>query len=292
MIPYSAVQGYSVLRSSISDAALADLGAVMGSVASESTVVQREALRELVPLLGDQYSEATSLVAAEFYAELQSLQDIRKPVAPELAPLTDRKRWRSLVDWSADDYVFQHLGPSMVYSRLAGGITRTLTETAADTMIGNAEVQGGLSAQRVPKPGCCSFCSMLASRGAVYSTESAGAVVGRGKPVGSHRKAKGIRPRGSRKMGEKFHDFCRCEVVPVTADNYVDLQSIEKKHLDVYNNAAKNADDGRSLKWKETTLKDGSIKKKHYWVKDGKQHTAANKTSDILAAMRAELGTK
>lgn len=292
MIPYSAVQGYSVLRSSISDAALADLGAVMGSVASESTVVQREALRELVPLLGDQYSEATSMVAAEFYAELQSLQDVRKPVAPDIVPLTDRKRWRSLVDWSADDYVFQHLGPAMVYSRLAGGVTRTLTETAADTMIGNAEVQGGLSAQRVPKPGCCAFCSMLASRGAVYSTESAGGVVGRGKPVGSHSKAKGIRPRGSRKMGEKFHDFCRCEVVAVTADNYVDLQSIEKKHLDVYNNAAKNADDGRSLRWKETTLKDGSIKKKHYWVKDGKQHTAANKTSDILAAMRAELGTK
>lgn len=292
MIPYSAVQGYSVLRSSISDAALTDLGAVMGSVASESTVVQREALRELVPLLGDQYSEATSMVAAEFYAELQSLQDIRKPVAPDIVPLTDRKRWRSLVDWSADDYVFQHLGPSMVYSRLAGGVTKTLTETAADTMIGNAEVQGGLSAQRVPKPGCCAFCSMLASRGAVYSAESAGGVVGRGKPVVSHRKAKGIRPRGSRKMGEKFHDFCRCEVVPVTADNYVDLQSIEEKHLDVYNNAAKNADDGRSLKWKETTLKDGSIKKKHYWVKDGKQHTAANKTSDILAAMRAELGTK
>ena len=140
MIPYSAIQGYSVLRASVSDAALADLSAVMGSVASESTVVQREALRELVPLLGDQYSEATSMVAAEFYAELQSLQEIRKPVAPEILPLTDRKRWRSLVDWSADDYVFQHLGPSMVYSRLAGGITKTLTETAADTMIGNAEV--------------------------------------------------------------------------------------------------------------------------------------------------------
>lgn len=73
-----------MLRSSISDAALADLSAVMGSVASEPTVVQREALRELVPLLGDQYSEATSMVAAEFYAELQSLQDIRKPVAPDI----------------------------------------------------------------------------------------------------------------------------------------------------------------------------------------------------------------
>src|SRR5690625_235840 len=292
MIPYSAIQGYSMLRSSISDAALADLSAVMGSVASEPTVVQREALRELVPLLGDQYSEATSMVAAEFYAELQSLQDIRKPVAPDIVPLTDRKRWRSLVDWSADDYVFQHLGPSMVYSRLAGGVTRTLTEAAADTMIGNAEVQGGLSAQRVPKPGCCAFCSMIASRGAVYTERSASGVVGRGKPIGSHRLAKGIRPRSSRKLGEKFHDYCRCEIVILTKDNQAELAAIEEQHLAAYRDASKNADEGRSLRWKETRSKDGSLKKKHYWVKDGRQHTAANKTSDILAAMRAELGIK
>lgn len=281
-----------MLRTSISDAALADLSSVLRSVSGEPTPVQREALRELIPLLGDQYSGSTSMVAAEFYAELQSLQDVRNPVAPELVPLTDRKRWRSLVDWSAGDYVFQHLGPAMVYSRLAGGITKTLTETAADTMIGNAEIQGGLSAQRVPKPGCCAFCSMLASRGAVYSADSAGGVVGRGKPIGSHRLAKGIKPRGSQKLGEKFHDFCRCEVVVVTKDNYVELQSIEEKHLEAYTNAAKNAEEGRSLQWKETRLKDGSVKKKHYWVKDGKQHTSADKTSDILAAMRAELGVK
>lgn len=292
MIPYSVVQSYSTLRSSITDAGLAELDELLASLAGEPTRVQREALKELIPELGAQYVNATSLSSAQFFEELMEMQDVKTPRAPELVPLPERKRWQSLVDWSADDYVFQHLGPNMVYSRLAGGLTKTLTEAAADTMIGNAEVQGGLSAQRVPKPGCCTFCSMVASRGAVYSTKSAGQVVGRGKPVGSHPLAKSVKLRGSQGLGEKFHDFCRCEIVAVTPDNYVELQSIEKKHLDVYNNAAKNADDGRSLRWKETTLKDGSIKKKHYWVKDGKTHTAKDKTSDILAAMRSELGTK
>lgn len=293
MIPYSVVQSYSALRSSITDAGLAELDELLASLTGEPTKVQREALKELIPELGDQYVNATSLSSAQFFEELMEMQDVKTPRAPELAPLPERKRWQSLIDWSADDDVFQYLGPDMVYSRIAGGFTKQMTETASDTMIGNAQLlEAAMSAQRVPKPGCCAFCSMLASRGAVYSTTSAGQVVGRGKPVGSHPLAKGVRPRGSRALGEKFHDFCRCEVVPVTPDNYVELQSIEKKHLDAYINASKNSNDGRSLRWKETRLKDGSLKKKHYWVKDGKHHTAADKTSDILAAMRAELGIK
>ena len=293
MIPYSAVQSYSALRSAITDAGLTELDGLLSSVASETPRVQRAALKELVPELGAQYVNATSLTASQFFEELMEMQDVKTPRAPELAPLPERKRGQASIDWSADDDVFQYLGPDMVYSRIAGGFTKQMTETASDTMIGNAQLlEAAMSAQRVPKPGCCAFCSMLASRGAVYSTTSAGQVVGRGKPVGSHPLAKGVRPRGSRALGEKFHDFCRCEVVPVTPDNYVELQSIEKKHLDAYINASKNSNDGRSLRWKETRLKDGSLKKKHYWVKDGKHHTAADKTSDILAAMRAELGIK
>lgn len=293
MIPYSLIDSYSSLRKTISDRAMEDLDALMLSVLSESPRVQREALKDIFPELADQYVGATSMVAAEFFDELMSLQDVAKPVRADTLLLEDPNRWRSLVDWSADDYVFERLGADAVYSRLAGGLTKTLTEAAADTMIGNAGLQRSpLLAQRVPKPGCCAFCSMLASRGAVYSPESASRVVGRGQPVGSSPRAKGIKSRGSQALGEKFHDYCRCEVVTLTPDNEVELQAEADKHLEAYERAAENADEGRSLRWKETTLKDGTTKRKHYWVKDGKQHTASNKTSDILAAMRDDLGVK
>lgn len=294
MIPASLIDAYSALRKRISDAAMEDLDALMLSVLSESPRVQREALMDFLPELGDTYAGATSMVAAQFFDELMELQEVAKPVAADTIMLEDPNRWRSLVDWGADDYVFDVLGDDSVYSRLAGGVTKTLTEIAADTMIGNAEIQRDdyYSAQRVPKPGCCAFCSMIASRGAVYTERSASGVVGRGKPIGSHRLAKGIRPRGSRKLGEKFHDYCRCEVVILTKDNQAELAAIEEQHLAAYRDASKNADEGRSLRWKETRSKDGSLKKKHYWVKDGKQHSATDKTSDILAAMRADLGIK
>ena len=293
MIPASLIDSYSSLRKVISDAAMEDLDSLMLSVLSESPRVQREALMDFLPELGDTYAGATSMVAAEFFDELMLLQDVAKPVRADTIMFEDPNRWRSLVDWGADDYVFDVLGDDSVYSRLAGGITKTLTEIAADTMIGNAEMQPTrLSAQRVPKPCCCTFCSMVASRGAVYSPESAAGVVGRGKPVGSHRLAKGIRPRGSRKLGEKYHDYCRCEVVVVTPENEAELIAIEEQHLQAYGEAYKNTHDGRELRWKEARLKDGTVKRKHYWVKTGRVHTHKDATSDILAYMRAELGIK
>ena len=293
MIPYSLIDSYSSLRKVISDRAMEDLDSLMLSVLSESPRVQREALKDIFPELADQYVGATSMVAAEFFDELMQIQDVAKPVAADTLLLEDPNRWRSLVDWSADDYVFDRLGSDQVYSRLAGGLTRSLTEAASDTMIGNAGLQGSaLFAQRVPKPGCCAFCSMLASRGAVYSADSASRVVGRGQPVGSSPRAKGIKPRGSQALGEKFHDYCRCEVVTLTPDNEVELQAEADKHLEAYKKASANQDAGRELQWREVTLKDGTTKRKHYWTKGGKTHTAADKTKDIVAAMRDDLGVK
>src|SRR5690625_2366644 len=139
MIPYSLIDAYSALRKRISDAAMEDLDALMLSVLSEAPRVQREALRDVLPELGDRYVGATSMVAAEFFNELMSLQEVAKPVAADTLLLEDPNRWRSLVDWSADDYVFERLGVDAVYSRLAGGLAQTLTGAAADTVIGDAQ---------------------------------------------------------------------------------------------------------------------------------------------------------
>lgn len=59
--------------------------------------------------------------------------------------------------------------------------------------------------RRVTAPNPCKFCKMLADRGAVFKTsDSAAFVVGRGG-----------QPRGSRRIGQSYHDNCRCSVEPV-----------------------------------------------------------------------------
>lgn len=294
MIPYSATLGFATLLDRLSVAALAELDQLMASVAGEAPEVQQEALMDLLPLLGDQYVGASSLVSAEFFTELQAMNEIRKPIPPETLDGVGTRRWHSLAGWGAAPAMFEQGGAALVYSLLSGGLTKILTESAADTMVGNAALQGGMRAQRVPRPGCCAFCGMLASRFADYASErSAGVVVGRGAPVGSHRLAKGISPRGSRAAGEKFHDFCRCRVVVLTENNAAELQATADKYFDSYSAAAEKAKAGRRLEFTETTASDGSKSRQYQWVNaEGKPRSSKETTGDILAAMRQDLGIK
>jgi hypothetical protein len=75
-------------------------------------------------------------------------------------------------------------------ARLAAASERLVLDTGRQTVIDNAERDRKAKGwARVPEPGACSFCLMLATRGAVYRSEASG--------------------------GFKTHDNCRCHVEPV-----------------------------------------------------------------------------
>ena len=299
LIPYSATQGYSLLRAALSDAALVELDRLMRSVAGESPAVQREAMMDLLPVLGNQYASATGEVAAVFSGELMELQEVKRPVAPEALELPPAQSWYALAGFGTSDRVMERGGMLLAYSLIAGGLTKRLTEFAADTMIGNAGIQSTpMRAQRVPKTGCCAFCGMLASRGAVYSEESGLKVGGRGVPIGEGRgrgskgRGRGVKTRGSQAIGEKFHDHCRCEVVVVTEKNEVQLQADADKYYEAYRESADKVNDGLALKVTDVSTEE-RLKNKYEWVNaKGEARNAKERTADILAAMRLDLGVK
>lgn len=103
-----------------------------------------------------------------------------------------------------------------VIARLSGAVQRYVTTAARDTVTSNAEREG-VRWMRDAQPDACAFCRMLATRGTIgsdegyLSEESAKFVVGR----------RG-RERGSRKIGELYHDVCRCEPVAVRAGGSYD----------------------------------------------------------------------
>lgn len=300
MIPYSATLGYSTLLDRLSEESVVELDRLLREVEGLPPGVQQEALMDLLPELGDQYVGASSLVSAQFFAELQEMQGIRNPIAPETLDSVPRPRWHALAGWGTSGSVFERGGAALMYSLVSGGLTKILTEVASDTMIGNAELQGGnLSAQRVPRPGCCAWCGMLASRGAVYTAETAGKVVGRGVPVGQGKgrgtkgKGRGIKARGSRRMGEDYHDHCRCRVVILTDKNEAELQSTADKYYDAYADAYKAT--GKNVERNVITYMDenGDRHNLYEWVdQEGDILSDKQRRSRIVAHMREELGVK
>lgn len=309
LVPYSVTQGYSLLRSRLSDAALVDLDRLMRGVANESPAVQREAMMDLLPALGNQYASATGEIAAVFSGELMELQEVKKPVAPKALALPPAKSWQALAGFGLSDRVLERGGIMLAYSLLSGGLTKRLTEFAADTMVENAAIQSvPVNSQRVPKPGCCAFCGMLASRGAVYSPETASRVSGRGLPVEatilgyrangtpirkSGGQAAGVKERGAKAIGHEFHDHCRCEIVILTDDNEAQLQADADKYYEAYRESADRVNDGYEYRVTTYETEDGTKKNIYEWVNaGGEARNAKERTADILAAMRQDLGVK
>lgn len=300
MIPYSVIQGYSTILERLSGQALVELDRLMRSVSTEPLKVQREAFMDLLPTFGDQYVGASSLVSAQFFTELQDLNEVKKPKAPETLDSLDVGSWHALVGFGSSDRVMEQGGMALMYSLMAGGLVKRLTESSADTIVGNAAIQGGMRAQRVPRPGCCAFCGMLASRFAEYrSVESGSQVVGRGVPVGQGRGkgskglGLGLRPRGSRALGEDFHDFCRCRIVAVTEKNYVQLQRNADRYYDSYRDSADKVNSGLKLEHTTTKESDGTLHNAYRWVDaGGRERSSKQTTGDILSAMRSDLGIK
>lgn len=247
MIPLTLVRGYDATLSQLSTAALADLRALMSSVSEVSPARQQAVLQEAFPEVFNPYTAASSAVSASFYEEIRQSVEVNGSFDAGTLDDVDPNRYGALVGWGSAPSVFERGGAALAYSLLAGGLTQILTEMAADTIIGNAALDPApIGYQRVPRAGCCAFCGMLASRGADYtygsdSSDGIQRVVGRGIPVPKARRsggqARGVRPRGSREIGEKFHDFCGCRAVPVNQGNSVQMQEDANRYLKSYTDA-------------------------------------------------------
>lgn len=307
IIPHGVVRGYDTAVSQLSVAAIGELSALMQATAEMSPEMQRAVLFEAFPDVFNPYAAASSAVSASFYEEMRALQGVTGQFAAQTLDAVEAPRWNALVGWGTRGSVLEQGGTALMFSLLSGGLTRALAEIAADTIIGNAENEPTVTMgyQRVPSPGCCAWCGMLASRHAGYTSEDAAlTVVGRGTPVeknytrAGRRKrggqAKGIHPRGSRRVGESFHDHCRCKAVPVTNANAVQMQEDADKYYDAYLEAREKATGKLERNVTTSMSPDGSRHNEYEWVDDaGDSFKSDNAlTKRIVAEMRESLSVK
>lgn len=301
MIPLAMVQGYDLTLDRLSAAALADLRALLASLEDVSPERTKAVLLQAFPEIFNPYAAASSAISASFYEEVRDLAGVGGSFAAETLDSVDTERWNALVGAGTQPRMLEQGAANLMFQFMAGGLTSILSTMAADTIVGNAQndpVKTGF--QRIPKPGCCGFCGMLASRGAAYSSkEAAEGVVGRGIPVGkgqgrgSKGRGRGIRPRGSREIGQSFHDHCKCRAVPVHEGNSVQMQADADKYFDAYAAARNKINEGLVLETETFKASDGSLRNTYKWVgSDGKQVTSTDKTKMIATAIRHDLNVK
>lgn len=298
MIPLATVQGLSTTLGALSGAALAELQALVAAVEGMAPDKAKAILFEAFPDIFDPYAATVSDVSATFYEEIRALSGVKATFDAQTIKTVPAGRWNALVGFGTQPASFEQTANALMFQMLSGGLTKTLTEMSADTIVGNAQQESVLVGyQRVPSPGCCAFCGMLASRG--VSGGGSLKVMGRGVPVEQTKgkrggQGKGLRARGSRAIGQDFHDFCKCSSVPVFESNYVQMQEDADKYYDAYRTSADKVNDGLVLESTTTTLKDGTQKNQYVWVDSasGVPKSSKQQTKMILAAMRQDLGVK
>lgn len=280
-----------------------DITQILEQLAGESSDVVRQVLKEYFPSIMDQYSYATGQIAAQFYEQERSLAGITAPfVAPSIS-LVDSGQVDSLLNWSLVPVKGFETGaiPSsmltLATSRLAGGLSRLAMGNYAQTMADFASSDTAhVTYQRMPQAGCCAFCAMLATRGAVYESEAAATtVVGRGVEKSQTKgkrggQGKGRRTRGNQPFGEKYHDFCRCTGVALFEGRRQEMDAAMNQYMDAYGEAYAKMHKETTLHTTVTKTPDGSIKTKHEWRNANGQKVDLNK--EVIKNMREILGTK
>lgn len=101
---------------------------------------------------------------------------------------------------------------------------------------------------RMAKSNACDFCRVLASRGAVYSTEAGAQYVG----LSSENKKSRI--RGVRREGQRYHDHCRCTVAPAAEHLDLNLPSYYDKFNEEYLAAVSLLDKSQSASGRVYTM--------------------------------------
>lgn len=146
-------------------------------------------LFDYVPELVSQYGDIAATVAADWFEELRDAEGVGGSFRAPLAPSVPLEQINGRLGFATRASGPLFLGDTATLTAFLSMMTNEYAlQPGRDTVMQAAHKDNAAYA-RVPEPGACKFCLMLASRGFVYSKSTAG---------------------GSR----KFHGKCRCNILP------------------------------------------------------------------------------
>lgn len=214
MVTKAEIDAYQSVIDGLSTVATAQIRNLLLELDDPNPIAFRDALLATYPELMAPYMSAAGEVAAQWYTELRDSAGIRTAFAAIPAENAPQRQLESGLRYSLSPlFQPQKFIGSDVLSLLAGFSQKMIANAGRETISGNAfKDPTRVAYARIPRAGCCSFCAMLASRGAVYKSEQT---------------AGGI--------GNRYHDNCRCVATPVFrgGDNAF-VKRTEEFYLDQY----------------------------------------------------------
>lgn len=210
--------------------ALQDFAAWWDATEGTPFLRRRELLEEPFTAIAQAYGEQAAHAAADYLFLQRGLDetlaglaypDVAAPVeyqeavaAYRAASRVSQADWRRFIaDGATDDVDVFH---DKTFQKLSGALNRVVLRPARQTVASN--IADGMKFARVPEPGACNWCLMLASRGAVYSKDSVGMT-----------------------RATRFHDHCRC--IGMEVSDAAPLPSVNRELEAAWQEATKNSFD-------------------------------------------------
>jgi len=191
------------------------------------------ALSRVMPELTAAYAGAAAGVAADWYDDLREEAGApgRYRAVPASAP--GPERGEVLARWAAGSLFGASPDPDVALSKLAGGLQRTVANGSRDTVTVNVRRDpAGARFARHASANACAFCRLLATRGAVYWSETTAT--------------------------KDYHDHCHCMAVPVWDDAPLEQAPYVQQWSDDYAAARAEAGGGTKAILAEMRAKTGA----------------------------------
>lgn len=146
-------------------------------------------LTMLVAAIVRRYSLASATLAARTYQADRTAAGITAPFTITPAKPPPLPQIGQTVDWATQPLWSGRPDTQTALTNLDGATGRLVLDVGRRTIIDNTHRDRHAKGwARIPEPGCCYFCALLATRGAVYKEQPA---------------------------GFKAHDHCKCHAEPV-----------------------------------------------------------------------------
>lgn len=147
-------------------------GAELASVAGSGGDTRRLLLAVMPDLLAS-YTEGSSALATDWYAEIREESRVRARFTPTPVVDLDAERLRRTVLWATEP-LQEDGGLAEVLARLTPRAEEEVARGFWDTIEANTHRDSeSVGWRRDARPGACPFCRMIADRGAVFRKDTA-----------------------------------------------------------------------------------------------------------------------